>query len=483
MSQEKILEKYKNKKWLYDQYIIKKKTLNQISDECGCSKTTIARYKDRFNLKKNKVQVSNKKYSNRDWLHDQYIEKNKTPIQISEDCNVNRGIIFEYISKFDLIKSKENKSKAFSNRIKDTSIKKYGVDHFNSSDRVIEKRRKTNLERYGKNTYLGSDEHRKSNDDLILIKNKTPYEWSLEYDISNVILYRWISKNPKFKDSEFEDFVVNYSPKISNIENILSQSLSLNLHNKYFDLKQYPALKYKPDFKISEKIAINADGLYWHSEKIKDNKKYHFDMRRKYEDFGLRIFQFRADEINYKMPIVKSIIENQKGKSKKIFARKTKVSALKHKDAEKFFNETHLMGSIKAKHFCLKHDKEVVMVLSYKIYKGSLKIERLSSKLNTVVVGGFSKLLKHCTRNLKFSNIDYWVDLRYGTGSFLLNHGFVLKKETLGWKWTDFDKTYNRLKCRANMDNRRLSEKDHAAELKWYKIYDAGQRLYSKERF
>ena len=30
----------------------------------------------------------------------------------------------------------------------------------------------------------------------------------------------------------------------------------------------------------------------------------------------------------------------------------------------------------------------------------------------------------------------------------------------------------------ANMDDRKLTEKEHAIELGWVKIYDAGQRLY-----
>ena len=74
-----------------------------------------------------------------------------------------------------------------------------------------------------------------------------------------------------------------------------------------------------------------------------------------------------------------------------------------------------------------------------------------------------------------------FVDLRYGNGSSLLKAGFELKGITLGWKWTDFKSTYNRLRCRANMDDRKLTEKEHANELGLYKIYDAGQAKFIKE--
>lgn len=79
-------------------------------------------------------------------------------------------------------------------------------------------------------------------------------------------------------------------------------------------------------------------------------------------------------------------------------------------------------------------------------------------------------------------NMKSFVLSNYGTGNFLLNQGFKLEKETLGWEWTDFKKTYNRLKCRANMDNRCLSQSEHAKELGLFKIYDAGQRLYIKSK-
>jgi hypothetical protein len=106
----------------------------------------------------------------------------------------------------------------------------------------------------------------------------------------------------------------------------------------------------------------------------------------------------------------------------------------------------------------------------------------MCSEVGTTVVGGFSKLLSYIEKITTFDSIEYWVDLRYGTGNFLLNHNFIHKKDTQGWRWTDRKNTFNRLKCTANMDERNLTEKEHASELGWSRIYDAGQRLYVKTR-
>ena len=82
-------------------------------------------------------------------------------------------------------------------------------------------------------------------------------------------------------------------------------------------------------------------------------------------------------------------------------------------------------------------------------------------------------------RTIDMKDLHYWADLRYGTGNYLKNIGFEHIKDTLGWKWTDYRcRTYNRLKCRANMDARKLTQAEHAEELGWVKIYDAGQRLW-----
>jgi hypothetical protein len=92
--------------------------------------------------------------------------------------------------------------------------------------------------------------------------------------------------------------------------------------------------------------------------------------------------------------------------------------------------------------------------------------------------------LKHVERyciNKEIKEIHNWVDLRYGTGKHLSEKNFVFARETLGWKWTDSKNTFNRLKCKANMDDRKLSEMQHAEELGWHKIYDAGQRLWVRK--
>lgn len=257
--------------------------------------------------------------------------------------------------------------------------------------------------------------------------------------------------------------------KSSGLEKIISKELNAPINTtKILDVI--------PDF-ILGNIIVECDGLYFHSEKKKENNA-HLLRREKLESLGYQVLQFRGDEINYKLDIVLSIINNAIGRSTKVFARKTEIKLIKPKVAKKFFDENHLMGGTNHKAFGLYYHNELIAAMSFYTKKNEVHIGRFCNKLNHQVVGAYSRFLKHIIQDTKCEKIINFVDLRYGTGKHLINKGFILDGITLGWKWTDGNLTYNRLKCRANMDERKFTEREHAAELKWYKIYDAGQAKY-----
>lgn len=249
---------------------------------------------------------------------------------------------------------------------------------------------------------------------------------------------------------------------------------------EYFvhDRKQIPP--YEIDI-LTGKIAIEMAGLYWHSEKIESRKKdYHSKKLKMCNEKGLSLLTIYDDEWNFKRPIVESIIRNKLGLiSRKISARQCEVKPVDFKTSSKFFKENHLMGFTTHRSFGLFFKKELVSLLSYKQKKNNREIEiiRFCSLLNTSVRGSFGKLLSEI-KKLDSDFISSWVDLRYGNGSSYLKLGFEHKKTTLGWKWTNFKKTFNRLQVRANMDGRKLSQEEHAKELKVVKIYDCGQAFY-----
>jgi len=359
--------------------------------------------------------------------------------------------------------------------------KKHSKEH-------LQKRKNTLNRKYNSDSYFQSKAYKDKMFELgliTLLHGKTPHYWAEQYNVAKTAIYHWIKLHPNPTKEELITFCKNYKKGFSDIENIIANEFNLKCWDKKFDKGKYPDLLYRPDFKLSKTAALNVDGLYWHSNERQKDNKYHYNMRIEYEKRKLRIFQFREDEVKSKLPIIRSIINNNLNKTSiRIGARKCTIKKVAVDQAKEFLNKNHIKGYKASNHVGLYYKENLVCLMSY-MYQNNkngryLKIDRFCSIINTNVMGGFSKLLSWVENNTEKLSVYYWVDLRYGTGAFLLNHRFVLEKETLGWEWTDFSCTYNRLSCRANMDERRLSQRRHAEELGWYKIYDAGQRLYIK---
>lgn len=234
----------------------------------------------------------------------------------------------------------------------------------------------------------------------------------------------------------------------------------------------------------SHKLAIEHNGLYWHSltslrrkkKTAKELREYHREKRIKCEKLGYRLLTIHSDEWANKKYICQQMILSRLGvSSQKVHARKCEVKKVKYSSLKNFFEQNHLMGATFCKGIGLYHNGELVSLLGYKKIKDTIKIERFASKLGYQVNGGFSKLIK---RLPKCKSIQSFVDLRYGDGHSYEKLGFTRIGETLGWKWTNNVQTFNRLYCRANMDNRKLSMMEHAAEMKLSQIYDCGQAKY-----
>lgn len=333
----------------------------------------------------------------------------------------------------------------------------------------------------------GHSHKRRGYNKLIKNKDKIIEYLAINRPFIKLIDYKGSTVSSLFLDEKFGEYSMiprrilqegGLHPKRieTDIENIFSSILNIPRFNKTPPEILGSSFKnYRPDFKLDSKTYVNCDGLFWHSEANKD-KNYHFKLREEFDSVGLKLLQFYSDEIKNKSNIIKSICLNSIGNTSiKIGARKTKIQNIKRD----FFEKNHLMGAhFSSRSIGLIFEGQVVAGMSYKLQKKTLFIERFCSVLNTTVVGAFTKLLNYIIKIYQPTTVINFVDLRYGTGKNLLTLGFELEKIHLGFKWTNGTKTFHRLKCKANMDFRKLSEKEYAEELGWFKIYDAGQAKY-----
>jgi hypothetical protein len=366
---------------------------------------------------------------------------------------------------------------------RETNLQRYGVANPIQNHEVQERREKTNIEKYGYPQASRSTEVRK----------KIGISLSTGELISDI--YRKYAVPPctaqkvlkEYGEQAFWDFCKNYSgPPLSSLEQrfirIMETDITLSHYNKNpieFSTTSKPDFRCQSSFRL---IYINVDGLYWHSEHCINNPHYHSDLNKVYKQNGIRLMQFREDEVRLLPEVVKSIVLNSLGLHKrKLHARRCNINIVPYQEARSFFKENHLMGYSAATTFGLYSNGELVSAIAIKRKEEGIEIARFGSKNFCNIRGGFSKLLKFVIKKYNPKKIISFCDLRYADGHSYEKLGFKLESISQGWQWTDFQNTFNRRKCRANMDERGLSEREYADEKGWAKIYDAGQAKYVLE--
>lgn len=154
----------------------------------------------------------------------------------------------------------------------------------------------------------------------------------------------------------------------------------------------------------SKNFGIEFNGLYFHSEKYKNDKFYHNKKTLACRNIGISLFHIWEDKWETKKDIVKSMIRYRLGViNNKIHARKTIIKELSKNESKEFFDKNHLDGNVgNIKSFGLIIEGKIIQAISVrkpnnksKKYINYIEIARMATVINTVVVGGESKLLSY----------------------------------------------------------------------------------------
>lgn len=180
----------------------------------------------------------------------------------------------------------------------------------------------------------------------------------------------------------------------------------------------------------SRNIAIEFNGLYWHSELYLD-KNYHYDKWEKCADAGVRLLTVWEDEWENKQDIIKSHIRHVLGlnNDEKVYARNTVVKPVNKGMAQLFLNDCHIQGFVGASvHIGLfdKNDDELVAVGSFLKSGDNYNLVRFAT--SETVVGGFSKLINYFEKNYEYEMLVTFADLGFSDGALYEKNGFVLDK-------------------------------------------------------
>lgn len=367
------------------------------------------------------------------------------------------------------------------NKIKETNLERYGKEHATQSEQIKEKTKNTNLKKWGveypiltkeikdkaRKTLLDNYgvEHPSYSNELlnkakITKENKinfaksqnllTVSELSMKFNrhektilhaverlnISVVHFNRdehyYINESDLAILSDFffktEDWGTSYSEKemVDFIKSIYDGEIIENT-KKIIPPKEL-------DVYISNKnLAIEFNGVHWHDENHVD-KNYHLTKTNMCNEKGIDLIHVFEDDWLERKEIVKSMIASRLGIYKeKIFARKCQIKEIEKDQAKIFFDENHLQGFAYGDLYLgLMFNDELIQCICINKkgwHDGNVELTRMVTKLNTQVVGGFSKLMKHISDYIEYKSITSYVYKAWFNGKGYIESGFKIVKE------------------------------------------------------
>lgn len=243
----------------------------------------------------------------------------------------------------------------------------------------------------------------------------------------------------------------------------------------------------------SMNIAIEVDGLYWHSwhpsTTKSEDKLRHINKTKLSAANGIELIHVTDFEWTNKTEIIKSILSSRLGLNNRIFARSCTIADVPANIEKSFLNKYHLQGYIPSKRAVgLWYNNELISLMSV----GNSRFSKLASNellryctaAGITVVGGGSRLLNAIQTT--HSKLVTYCDLSKSSGNGYTAMGLEhVKDADPGYFWTDGNNVVSRFKAQKAQLKKwlpsfdaKLSEAENMFGAKYRRFYDCGNRIF-----
>jgi len=370
-------------------------------------------------------------------------------ISQSEDIKLKK----EATSLINYGDTHHNKTDIGKKERKDTCMEKYGVSHFSKTDGYKEKYVSTSLHKYGTINPAQSEEVREKISRTM--KDKYGCHYSQQH-ISHSTLEKlsdkaWLEENSHKSYTEisnilgdityhtvvyaFDKLGIEYKYAVSSISLAEKEIVAfLESHGLVCQTNVRDMISPKEiDIYVpSLNLAIEYNGLYWHSEVSgKKHTKYHKDKTDACSLLGIKLIHIWDAEWEQKKDLVKGRLLSMCGLGSSIAGRKCTVKLVPDKNTvREFLDKNHIQGWCpSSKNYALYHQDEIVSLMTFgksRFTKGvEWELLRFCNKIGHRVQGGASKLFKSFINDVSPSSIVSYADLRWNTGGLYETLGFT----------------------------------------------------------
>lgn len=241
-------------------------------------------------------------------------------------------------------------------------------------------------------------------------------------------------------------------------------------------------------------VAVELDGVYWHSDGVHRNKFNIRDKHNKSRDAGVRtIHIFDVEWVN-KREICEGIIRSAvKAPVARFYARKLRVVRLDANTTREFLRQNHIQGwCVYSVSLGLVDDDGTVLMCATFGKSRSTKEEweflRLCSKRGCAIAGGAARLFRNFVREYSPESVVSFCSRRLFSGGVYSMLGFTLTRTTPpGYFYSkhgsgslESRNKYQKYKLKDIFDNydESLTEYENMLNNKYRRVWDAGNDVY-----
>jgi G:T-mismatch repair DNA endonuclease (very short patch repair protein) len=401
-------------------------------------------------------------------------------------------------------------------RTRETCVIKYGADSTLASDDIKQKIRNSMQERHGVCSPLQSPAIRRKQQETMLAKfgriSHSQQHLTTEF-IDNLSDPDWLQdqlRSHSLRDlAEMNHLSYSHMCKIAHKHGLTvpqqsdwEREVALWLTSLGIEVETHKKIQGAHEVDIylpQHRLAIECNGIFWHSEhRGRKAPDYHLRKTQWCAEQNIRLIHLWDTEWYHKNHIVKSRIQSVTGRAAyRVAARKTTVVQLTAQQSGEFFDQNHIQGSVNSRYSwgLVDLNGTIVAAMSWgkSRYNSQYQWEmlRFCNCVNTVVVGGASRLFARFCQEIQPESIISYADRRWNTGEVYAKLGFAFVKNTPpGYYYTQ---DYRRLENRVKYQKHKLASvlENFSAEKTewqnmlaagWDRIWDVGQAVWDWHR-
>lgn len=305
-------------------------------------------------------------------------------------------------------------------KVKETNIQRYGVENVFASEEVIEKLHDIREEwvekfEHENDVTLGMKLFERFGTGFMQAKIVEPiiYNGSRFYKNSDIPYiekcYELSRGNISISEVEIGDFI----ERVTNVERNTRKIIP----------------PYELDLFIQDKkLAIEINGIYWHSTNSGKSKDRHLKKTLACNKLGIRLIHINEFEWKNKRDICKSILLLALGIYETIIdVDDCEIREVNEPESNIFLDKNHIQGSISSSYqLGVYYKNELVQLVTFNMVDEYTELLRDCTKLNTLVIGGFDKLMQ----TQPFEVVHSFVDRSKFPCDEYVEHGWKVVGET-----------------------------------------------------